>query len=47
MERQDGHTIRSVADVKEQDTLSVTVWDGIIEGVVTRIEEKMEKENGR
>ncbi len=47
MERQDGHTIRSVADVKEQDTFSVTVWDGIIEGVVTRIEEKMEKENGR
>ena len=47
MERQDGHAIRSVADVKEQDMFSVTVWDGTIEGVVTRIEEKMEKENGR
>lgn len=47
IERQDGHTIRSVADVKEQDTFSVTVWDGTIEGVVTGIEEKVEKKNGR
>ncbi len=47
IEHQDGHAIRSVADVKEQDNFSVTVWDGTIEGVVTKIEEKVEQGNGR
>lgn len=47
IEHQNGHAIRSVADVKEQDNFSVTVWDGTIEGVVTRIEEKVGQENGR
>lgn len=47
IEHQDGHAIRSVADVKEQDNFSVTVWDGTIEGVVTKIEEKVGQENGR
>lgn len=47
IEHQDGYAIRSIADVKEQDNFSVTVWDGTIEGVVTKIEEKVEQENGR
>lgn len=47
IEHQDGHAIRSVEDVKEQDNFSVTVWDGTIEGVVTKIEEKVGQENGR
>lgn len=47
IEHQDGHAIRSVADVKEQDNFSVTVWDGTIEGVVTKIEEKVGQGNGR
>lgn len=47
IEHQDGHAIRSVEDVKEQDNFSVTVWDGTIEGVVTKIEEKVGQGNGR
>lgn len=47
IERGDGRTICSVSDVQEQDSFSVTVWDGIISGVVTQTEKKVERKNGR
>ena len=40
MEREDGVTIKSVSDVKEQDHFTVTLWDGTIEGIVTQIEQQ-------
>ena len=33
-----GNAVTSIADVKEESTFTVTVWDGKIEGVVTRLE---------
>ena len=46
IEHENGYAIKSVKDVKEQDVFSVTVWDGTIEGVVTKIDEKTERNNG-
>lgn len=46
IEREDGEALMSVADVKEQDRITVTIRDGRIEGMVTRIEKKVEREYG-
>lgn len=45
IETEDNAAIKSVTDIKENDKISVRIWDGTIEGVVTNIE-KMEKING-
>lgn len=42
IEHGDGQAVKSAADVTERDTIAVTVWDGTISGVVTKIEKKVE-----
>ena len=46
VEREDGEALTSVADIKEQDRITVTIRDGRIEGMVTRIEKKAERKYG-
>ena len=46
LENEQGSPVKSIADVKEKETFSATVWDGRIEGIVTKIEQKTEKKNG-
>ncbi|MDE6761233.1 MAG: exodeoxyribonuclease VII large subunit [Lachnospiraceae bacterium] len=46
IEKEDGEALTSVADVKTQDRITVTIRDGRIEGTVTRIEKKVEREHG-
>lgn len=46
LEDERGNPVKSISDVKEKETFSATLWDGKIEGVVTKIEHKMEKKNG-
>ncbi len=46
IEKEDGEALTSVADVKAQDRITVTIRDGRIEGTVTRIEKKVEREHG-
>lgn len=38
--------VKSVDDLQKEDTFSVTIWDGKIEGVVTKIQKDLEKKNG-
>lgn len=38
--------VKSVDDLQKEDTFSVTMWDGKIEGVVTKIQKDLEKKNG-
>ncbi|MDD6070657.1 MAG: exodeoxyribonuclease VII large subunit [Clostridiales bacterium] len=38
--------VKSVDDLQKEDTFSVTMWDGKIEGVVTKIQKELEKKNG-
>ena len=45
IEGKNGNTVKSIQEIREGDTFAVTVWDGRIEGVVTRIE-KMENGYG-
>lgn len=42
IEKFDGDVLKSVTDVKVNDKISVTIRDGRIEGVVTRIEKKVD-----
>lgn len=42
IEHEAGYAVKSVSDVAEKDTFVVTVWDGTISGVVTKIEKKVE-----
>ena len=46
IEKEGGEALTSVADVKTQDRITVTIRDGRIEGMVTRIEKKVEGEHG-
>lgn len=46
LENEQRKPIKSIKDVKEKERFFVTVCDGRIEGIVTNIEQKMEKENG-
>lgn len=39
--------LKSASDLAEGDTFSVTIWDGRIEGKVTRIYKELERENGK
>ena len=43
IEDEKGRTVQSVTDLKIQDTFTVTLWDGTIEGRVTKIEPKKEE----
>ncbi len=47
IESENGEPICSVMDIMEQESFTVTVWDGKIHGVVTSVERKDEIENGR
>lgn len=38
--------VKSVDDLQKEDTFSVTIWDGKIEGTVTKIQKDLEKKNG-
>lgn len=42
----EGLPIKSVEDLQEKETFSVTMWDGKIEGAVTKIQKDLEKKNG-
>ncbi len=44
VEGEDGRTIKSVSEMKEKQSFSVTMWDGTVTGTVTHIEKQ--KENG-
>lgn len=46
IENERGTPVKSILDLKEKESFFITVRDGRAEGVVTRIEHKMEKENG-
>ncbi len=46
IEKEGGEALTSVADVKTQDRITVTIRDGRIEGMVTQIEKKVEGEHG-
>ena len=46
LENQQGNPVKSVSDVQENEIVSATIWNGRIEGIVTKIEHKTEKENG-
>ena len=46
IENEQGDPVKSILDMKEKETFSVTVWDGRVEGIVTKIEQKTEKKNG-
>lgn len=46
IENERGTPVKSILDLKEKESFFVTIRDGRAEGVVTRIEHKMEKENG-
>ena len=41
-----GEPVCSAADITEQDSFTVTVWDGKIHGVVTEVEKKEETDHG-
>lgn len=42
-----GAPVKSVDDLKEQDIFSVTIWDGKVEGTVTKIYKDLEIEHGK
>lgn len=46
LEHENGNVIQSVTEVKEQDSFQVTLWDGSFFGTVTRVDKRMERENG-
>lgn len=46
IENEQGTPVKSILDMKEKESFSVTIWDGRAEGIVTKIEHKMEKKDG-